>query len=756
MNLELAKTLTYFLTGGFLVFLAITITRDNITNRINRVTGGMLFFAGLGPISAALGTLLDQSTAGGPPISQTSLYHLYLVWELFFPTLLVFSWHFPADRLKTFRSSRAVYLIVLPQVMHLLLMFFFADFNQFVDNLTTSAVQEGFLSIFLKPIAYIFSRLIIILGFARTYEQTIFGAVNLFYAALAVYFLETGKKYLTNPRLLSQTNAALRGTRSGLGLYALSYLAMHVTSHDLTNSLGTLLQLGAVTAGAGFFAYAIIRYQFLDVRLVFRQSLIYTMSSAILVGIYVFLGLRSKELFTPLFGDRAETVSYVFIILILLLFQPISNTVDNVIHSMFMRTRTDYRNIMQRFSRQVISLFDQAKLRQAIEETLKTALLVDRVYFVLYDDSVGEYAILKSDDYPRRKVIDREDLMLRGINLLDTPTNFASLRDYEENSQLANDLHELRVKLVVPLKDSEHLLGFLALTTKAAGYRYSPEDYNLLGVLSNQMVTALTNARLYADSLERARLEEEINMARQIQLDLLPTAPPKLNCTVISAQSTPSRTVGGDFYDFIPITERNRLGIVIADASGKGMPAALLIAQTQAIIRSEVNTGNAMATIMKNMNQQIATATSPEKYVTLFYGELDTQNGMFHYVNAGHNYPILVRAHGEVELLEIGGPIIGAIPGMDYTSTSVQLAPDDLLFLFTDGLSEAMNVEGEEYGEERIRNFVAGVRSKDPETIITEILRDVRRYDPSHPPQDDTTIIAIKMNKQVSANVKEK
>ena len=748
MNLELVTTFIYFLTGGFLVFLAITITRDNMTNRVNRVTGGMLFFAGLGPISAALGTVLDQSVTGGPPLSQTTLYNLYLLWEFFFPALLVFSWHFPADRLKAYRSSRAIYLIVLPQVMHLLLVLFFADFSRLVDSLATSAAQEGFLSILLRPIAYLFSRLIILLGLVRTYEQSIFGVINLFYVALAIYFLETGKKYVTNPRLLSQTNAVLKGTRMGLGLYVLSCLALYAWSHSLAHNLGTILQIGAITTGAGFFVYAIIRYQFLDVRLVFRQSLIYTLTSAVLVGIYIILGIHSKELLTPLFGERAETVSYVFIVLILLLFQPISNVIDNVIRSMFMRTRTDYRNIMERFSRQVISSFDPAKLRQTIEEALKTALLVDRVYFVLYDDSVGEYAILTSDDYPRRTVIDREDLMLRGINLLDTPTNFNSLSDYREGSQLANILHELSAKLILPLKDAEHLLGFLALTSKAAGYRYTPEDYNLLGVLSNQMVTALTNARLYADSLEKARLEEEITMARQIQLDLLPTNPPELECSFICAQSTPSRTVGGDFYDFIQITERNRLGIVIADASGKGMPAALLIAQTQAIIRSEVNTGNPIATIMKNMNRQIAASTSSEKYVTLFYGELDTLNSMFHYVNAGHNYPILVRASGRVELLETGGPIIGALPGMEYDSTSVQLEPDDLLFLFTDGLSEAMNSEGKEYGEKRIRDFVTTARTKDPETIITEILRDVRRFDPSYPPQDDTTIIAMKMNKR--------
>jgi sigma-B regulation protein RsbU (phosphoserine phosphatase) len=457
------------------------------------------------------------------------------------------------------------------------------------------------------------------------------------------------------------------------------------------------------------------------------------------------VGIRSQDLLQPFFGAQAEVVSYLFILLILLLFQPISTGIDNFIRSMFMRTRTDYRNIVERFSRQVINIFQPKQLRQTIEEILKTSLLVDRVYFVLYDDSVGEYAVLASDDYPRRSVIDREDLMLRGINLLDTPTRYSSLSAYQEDSRLGDILSDLDVRVILPLKDAQHLLGFVALSSKSAGYRYTAEDFNLLGVLSNQMVTALTSARLYADSLERLRLEEEVNMARQIQLDLLPSRPPECPFSIISATSTPSRTVGGDFYDFIMLDDGNRLGMVIADASGKGMPAALMVAQIQAILRSEVNNGNPIQLVLKNMNQQVAMSTSSEKYVTLFYAELDLRTCVLKYSNAGHNYPLLIRQNGDIELLETGGPVIGAFPYIEYSSASVELHPHDILFFFTDGLSEAMDLNGVEYGEERVRRFIIDHRTQSPQEIITEVLADVRKHDPSSPPQDDTTIITIKM-----------
>ncbi|MDZ4723386.1 MAG: SpoIIE family protein phosphatase [candidate division Zixibacteria bacterium] len=746
MDFILGKTLLYFLIGGFLVFLAVTVIRDNFSNRLNRVAGSMFFFAGLGPLSLAIGLLLGRETLRAIPLTDSSLYNLIYLWEFFFPTLLLFSWLFPADRLRELRFPRLPLLIFLPQAMHLVLTIFFYDVGGMISFLNSGFVQEGLLSIVLKPLAYLATRMLILFNFSNAYGEIIFGIINLIYVAVALYYFETGKRYLRNPRLISQTHIVLWGIRISLALYALSFFINALSTSETASVVARLCVIVALVAGSGTLAFAIVRHQFLNVQLVFRQSLIYTFTSAILVGIYLLIGMRCQEMLAPILGARAEVVSWVIIVFLLMLFQPINSWIDNVIRSMFMRTRSDHRNIIERFSRQIISQFEPKALRQTIEETLKTSLLVEQVYFVIYDDSIGEYAILPSEDYDKRTVVDREDLMLRGINLLDTPSYYGSLSNYEKESDLAEFLISHNVKLILPMKDAKNLLGFLALSSKAAGYRYTPEDLNLLGVLSNQMVGALTNARLYVESLERLRLQEEVSMARQIQLELLPAKAPHLPCGTITAHSIPSRTIGGDFYDFIHIEKTNRLGIVIADASGKGMPAALLIAQVQAILRSEVNNGNSIATILANMNRQISLSTSSEKYVTLVYGELDQISGLFHFANAGHNYPILVRKNGDVELLITGGPVIGAFSHLQFTEETIKLAEEDVLFFFTDGLSEAMDINGQEYGEERIKAQLVSLRGKDPETIMAAILEDVRRFDVTFPPQDDTTIVAFKMN----------
>ncbi|MGD8922856.1 MAG: SpoIIE family protein phosphatase [Candidatus Zixiibacteriota bacterium] len=745
MDLELVKTVIFLLIGGFLIFLAITVTRDNFVHRLNRLVGALLFLAGLGPIFMGLGGLIQHYPSGTEQFSDTAAYQLHIVWTFVFPVLLVFSWVYPTDRLREFRYQWLRYLVFLPQFMHLVVVVFFGDINSLLSGLEAGTGTEGLLSVVLKPFTYVLSLILLFISYIRANQLLIFGSINLLYIVIAYYFLETGERYLTNPRLLAQSRMVLWAVRLGLGLYVIYVLWKILLPAHFPSAIQTLLLLIAPLVGAVILAYAIIRHQFLDVRMVFRQSLIYTFTSAMLVGGYILLVTQSRRFLTPVFGEQAEIVSYLFIVFILLMFQPISNWIDNIIRSMFLRTRTDYRNIIERFSRQIISMFDPPELRRTIEETLKTALLVERVYFVLYDDRQGEYVLLPGEQNPKRRIVQRDDLMLRGINLLDSPTTMESLSDYEERSDLAGLLRDFHIQMIVPMKDAEHLLGFLALTSKVAGYRYTAEDFNLLGVLSNQMVSALTNARLYVESLERMRLQEEVNMARQIQLNLLPTTPPTLDLYAISAQSTPSRTVGGDFYDFVPISGKDRMGIVIADASGKGMPAALMIAQIQAIIRSEIHNGNAISTMLKNMNQQVTQSTSAEAYVTLFYGELDINNGLFYYANAGHNHPILARDDGSYEALEIGGPIIGAFPFMEYTSASVQLRPNDVIFFFTDGLSEAMNTDGVEYGEDRIRDFILGCRDKEPAEIMKLILDDVYAYDPTTPPRDDTTIIAMKM-----------
>ncbi len=738
-------TAVYFIFGGILLFLAGSIVRGRLSVRLNRITGLMLFFAALGPIFLAMGQIVKPNISAAAPFEESIIYNLLYIWELFFPSFLLFSLIFPVDRLSTLHFPKLKYLIFFPHIFHILLVVVFNNPEK-VLNLLEVGPGEGFLSLILQPLSYVMK--FVVLGFSLllSSQKSLFSIINLFYIGLAVYFILRGRAQITNRQLRNQSAIIIWGISIATGLYAIAFLLPEIFSYETPDYIQTLIVIAALVIGGGAVGWSIIRHQFLDVSVIVRQSLAYTISSGILVGLYILLVDQADKIITSFFGAKTTIVNIAFIVVALILFQPINQQLDNLIKRLFVRNRTDYRNIMELLSRRLISIFNPEQLRSMIEKTLISALLVDRVYFALFDDKVQEYALLPSDDFREKIVINRDDLLLRGIGQLESPVLLDRLSVYRTGSTLSQELEKRKTQLILPLKDSEHLLGFLALTEKASGFRYNAEDITMLGVMSNQLVTVLTNARLYADSLEKQRLDEELTMARQIQLDLLPKSAPCAESFVISARSLPSRTIGGDFYDFIPRGD-GIISMVIADASGKGMPAALLVTQIQAMLRSETANNTEIARILQNINGYIVESTSSEKFVTLFYGEFDQKNQRFRYANAGHNYPILVRSDGTHESLSQGGILIGAFGGAIYQEAIVDLHQDDLLFMYTDGLSEAQNQVEEEYGEGRIIDYVLKNRHLPPELLIDGILQDMHKFDQTEPPRDDTTLVVLKILK---------
>jgi sigma-B regulation protein RsbU (phosphoserine phosphatase) len=745
--LQAIITALYFIIGGILLFLAFSIVRDNISNRLNKITGLMLFFAALGPIFIALGAIVKQNASVEAPFEESLIYNLLYSWEFFFPSFLLFSWVFPLDRLSHLKHPRLRYLIFFPHFFHLFLAIFFNRPEKILRLLDVQS-SEGFSSLILEPVSYVLKWLILGFTIILSSEKSLFAVVNLSYIVLGVYYIIKGRSQIINEQLRKQCSTITAGISIAVGIYTVFFLIPDIISYQLSPSLRTAASLLALFIGGGAIMWSIVRFQFLDVTVLVRQSLVYTISSALLVGLYVLLIGQADRLLTSVFGAKLTIVNIAFIVTFLILFQPINSQLDNLIKRFFIRSRADYRNIMEDLSRRLISVFDPAQVRSMIEISLKSTILVEKIYFVLFDDKIQEYVLLGSEGFPDRVIIDREDLFLGGVNQLEHPTAIDRLSLYRKGSVLYSHMEKRRVQLVLPLKDADHMLGLLALTHKESGYRYNAEDISMLGVLSNQLVTVLTNTRLYADSLEKQRLHEEITMARQIQLDLLPKHPPCSESFSIYPYSMPSRMIGGDFYDFI-LKNDGCFGMVVADASGKGMPAALLVAQIQAMLRSEVGNSDSISRIMSNINAYITELTSSEKFATMFYAEFNPAVRRLRYSNAGHNHPMVIHSDGTCEYLDRGGIPIGAFGGANYEDDIIELREGDLLFIYTDGLSEAMNENEEEYGEKRIREFLIKQRFLQPRDIVDSIINDVRQFDPSDPPRDDTTIIALKLTKGV-------
>jgi sigma-B regulation protein RsbU (phosphoserine phosphatase) len=311
-----------------------------------------------------------------------------------------------------------------------------------------------------------------------------------------------------------------------------------------------------------------------------------------------------------------------------------------------------------------------------------------------------------------------------------------------------NFLSDEGLKLAIPIfKNSKEPETVVFLGNKLNGTSFSKSDIDFLTSLVNLSVISIENSILFREHLEKLSLENELKIAREIQQALLPTIIPQPENYSISAVNKPALHVGGDYFDIIRLSETKYV-IVIADVSGKGAPAALLMSNIQSAVRSYIKVFNEnidIALVTKKINELIFENTTPEKFITFFWGILDTADNTFRYVNAGHNYPMLFRKNGDIDLLDIGGMIIGVISeDIEYETGAVKFNSDEVLILYTDGINEAKNNCNDEYEMERFKSCVMSVIKEDTGTIASSILKDVNDFTDGEAQSDDRTLIVIK------------
>ena len=242
---------------------------------------------------------------------------------------------------------------------------------------------------------------------------------------------------------------------------------------------------------------------------------------------------------------------------------------------------------------------------------------------------------------------------------------------------------------------------------------------------------------------DKLSLKADLNIAREIQFGLVPSEPFEGNQVRINCLMRPANTVGGDYYDIVELEGRNRIAVVVGDVSGKGMPAALLMALLQGSLHTLVTAGFRGAALISKLNEYLCASIPQSSLVTLFYGELNTADGMLSYVNAGHNAPFLLHVNQQVDRLHSTSMVLGIFKEVTFQSVEIQLQPGDNLFLFTDGISEAFNDKGDEYGEDRLAAFLLKLRTPPSAEFIQSLFSDVVRFCGSAKPTDDMTLVCV-------------
>ncbi len=266
---------------------------------------------------------------------------------------------------------------------------------------------------------------------------------------------------------------------------------------------------------------------------------------------------------------------------------------------------------------------------------------------------------------------------------------------------------------------------------------------NILTGIAQQTALAIDNARLYRESLERQRLEQELSLAREIQTSFLPREAPDVPGWGLAADWQAARQVGGDFYDFVPLPD-GRYGLVIADVADKGVPAALFMALSRTLMRAVAFTGRTPSEALRRVNQLILSDARSDLFVTVFYAIWNPVTGEVAYSNAGHNPPILIRAGGALELLSGRGMALGVVEPIHLEARSIIMAPGDTLLLYTDGVIDALNDQDEAFGMERLSHTLNAARHLPARDIVKAIMRAVEQFACCEGAFDDETIIVLK------------
>lgn len=367
------------------------------------------------------------------------------------------------------------------------------------------------------------------------------------------------------------------------------------------------------------------------------------------------------------------------------------------------------------------------------EILLRAAALLDARLGALYLLQNGEYQLEQTLGGEACEKIPRDDPRIEHL-----------LRDrLPEDQQLLPGASYL---LAVPIETEGKSRGLLVVADKESRQGVGPfqtADRRTLALFANQAAIALENAQLHRQALEKERLEKELELAADIQGRLLPTVVPMVDGYELIGWSRSARLVGGDYYNFLPMPE-GKLGVVVADVSGKGMPAALMVSTLHSALGLLLDRVDIGADLISRLNRHIAISSAPNKFITLLIVELDPEQATLKYVNAGHNPALLVRQSGGVQKLETTGMPLGIFENSLYEADSTHMDPGDLLFMYSDGITEAESPEDEEFGMGRLIDLLRRHQEQTLTELVQTVDERVTAFAAGRSQGDDQTVLTVR------------
>jgi sigma-B regulation protein RsbU (phosphoserine phosphatase) len=505
-------------------------------------------------------------------------------------------------------------------------------------------------------------------------------------------------------------------------------------------------------------AYVVVVQRALDVRVLLRLGTRYALARATLWGVQIALliviGIR---LFLPMIERRQPQPSdiwtaLVFLVIILALRFGVSKRIEQWIDKQFFREAYNAEVMLNELSDEVRHFTETRPLLETVAHRICQTLHIRQIAMLLrHGDSFRlEQAVGVSAD--GSLALPAQASSIRYLANSNEPARL--YRDDPDAWYLMAGVAErraldvLNTELLVPLPGRNRLMGVMALGPKRSEAAWSRTDLQVLQTVARQTGLALEVSELAhslaAEAAQRERANREMEIAREVQERLFPQEMPDIAGASVAGHCRPALGVGGDYYDLIHL-EDGRLGLAIGDVSGKGISAALLMASLRASLRGvTLDNPRDFANLMHKVNKLVYEASASNRYATFFFAAYDPNTRRLECVNAGHNPPVILRGD-EVIRLEAGGPVVGLLPFAPYVEQTLTLEPGDLLLLYTDGISEAMTHDDEEWGEERMIEAARTVRDKDAGEVLGAIFAAADNFTAGAPQHDDMTMLILKL-----------
>jgi sigma-B regulation protein RsbU (phosphoserine phosphatase) len=498
-------------------------------------------------------------------------------------------------------------------------------------------------------------------------------------------------------------------------------------------------------------AYVIVVEKAMDLKVAIRQGLQYALARRgarvlTILAMIAVVTIGVTLLNQPGVRRPQQIMVMAVMIVIVIRLRMLAERLRSWIDRRFFREAVNTERVLRELGENVRSILEMQPLLETVTNTISSALHVAKVAVMTRQNGyfAPAHALGYGSPGPQMHFAATSAVAER-LGRSREPLRVSLTRP---ESWVDSQVTELGPELLLPLAVKDRLLGFLSLGPKLSEEPYSPTDVALLESVASQTGLALENSRLTeavaSEVAQRERLNRELEIAREVQQRLFPQSGPEIAGLDYAGKCRPASSVGGDYYDFVSMCD-GRLGIAIGDISGKGVPAALLMASLQASLRGlAISNPPELSPLMANLNRLIYDASPSNRYATFFYGVYDPKSREFMYVNGGHNPPMIFRG-GEVLRLEEGGPVVGLLGPAQYSQGLVTLQPGDTMVLFTDGISEAMNAADEEFDEPRLIEAVRGGAKLRAVDLIDHIICECDAFVSAAPQHDDMTLVVVKV-----------